>query len=846
MLKALAHIECAWILCGVATGVATPAQDAGIFPGHIYPVGAPPTAIASGDLNRDGIPDLVTANMLADSVSVILGVGDASFGPPTLHPVGIRPVDVSIGDMNNDGNLDLVVANSWGTATSVSETVSVLLGDGLGGLGAASFFSASTLPTSIETEDFDGDGSLDVVFSKWNGTGGVNVLLGDGTGALTLWHTITVGKQTDVVRVAEFNADGRPDLVIVTRGGKPFVVMNLGQGFANPVKVGVKGVTLVVGDADGDGNEDLVSGYAGGISFLPGNGTGGFGAPVFAPESYGTLLALEDISRDGVADLIMLEATHYVTIAIGDGQGPSYPERERYAAHWAQDATPSDFDGDGRLDLAVTGGSGVTILVSGDDGLDGSRHFLAGLRPESATVADLNNDGAPDLVLIDTYSQPILLTLLADGQGGFGPATQVFLSNPSMRGIAAGDFDGDGLADLVATGYTDAVSLFQGLGNGQFLSPVTYPVGYGPNGIVVVDVNHDQFPDALTANYGGHSVSVLLGTGDGGFALPSLDFPASKGPSRIAFGDLNGDGELDLVTNSHLSSSIALLFGDGSGSFGPPVPMVVPPLPRGVALGDADGDGALDLFVGSPFAHKLAVYLGDGRGGFGVPSVLEFPLGDLDHIVPSDFDADGNLDLALAGCGLTILFGRGDGNFRDPEWFPGGCGPTLAVADLDRDGRNDVVAEYTLGGTVAVLYNQALQPQGLQPFGTGTPGPIGPGGMSANHSPRVGDEDFALTCTNLSPMTRGVGVLSELSSLAGYYPFQGGPLFHVVPAAPGTQMLPFRSDASGFGWMPLPIPDEPALAGAVLHAQAFWPAYDDPWTSTPEYSSMGLEITIGP
>jgi len=188
------------------------------------------SALATGDFNGDGKPDLVTANPNTDSVSVFLGNGDGTFSQQRDIPVGRNPIAVAVGDMNGDGFTDIVAANSN------SGNVSILLGDGLGGFQAAFNFAVAPNPSSLTLGDFNNDGRLDVAVTS-AGTNTVSVLLNAGSAfmasevePLALIRTLPaatfgVGSNPGGLVAGDFNGDLLLDLVTVDRGSNSLSVL---------------------------------------------------------------------------------------------------------------------------------------------------------------------------------------------------------------------------------------------------------------------------------------------------------------------------------------------------------------------------------------------------------------------------------------------------------------------------------------------------------------------------------------------------------------------------------------------------------------------------------------------
>ncbi len=195
-----------------------------------YPVGRRPFSAVAADFDGDGRFDLAIANKEDGSVSVLLGTGGLSaFRPQLVFGAGNSPVALAVGDFNRDGRIDLAAVNL------TDSTVSVLLGNGSGRFGGRKAFAVgagagSSLPSSIATADFDGDGNVDLaVVNNAIGTerGTVSILRGTGDGSFGSPVTFEVGGTPCWVAVGDFNRDGRPDLAVVNHeDGTVSVLLN--------------------------------------------------------------------------------------------------------------------------------------------------------------------------------------------------------------------------------------------------------------------------------------------------------------------------------------------------------------------------------------------------------------------------------------------------------------------------------------------------------------------------------------------------------------------------------------------------------------------------------------------
>jgi hypothetical protein len=225
------------------------------FAAHVdYATGALPYSVAVGDFNGDGIKDLVTADQLADTVSVLLGDGSGGFGAKTDFATGTGPHSVAVGDFNGDGIKDLV------TADIGADTVSVLLGDGSGGFAAKTDFATGAGPRWVAVGDFNADGQQDLVTAN-NGGNTVSVLLGNGNGTFQVKTDYAAGAGAYSVAVGDFNGDGKQDLAVANANANTGSVL-LGNGdgtFAAKTDfvTGALPLSVVVGDFNSDGRQEL-------------------------------------------------------------------------------------------------------------------------------------------------------------------------------------------------------------------------------------------------------------------------------------------------------------------------------------------------------------------------------------------------------------------------------------------------------------------------------------------------------------------------------------------------------------------------------------------------------------
>ncbi len=346
-------------------------------------------------------------------------------------------------------------------------------------------------------------------------------------------------------------------------------------------------------------------------------------------------------------------------------------------------------------------------------------------------VADCNRDGNPDIVVAcgtccgsspDPRSGHVAV-LLGDGKGNFraGPGAPIKVG-PSVRKLALGDLNGDGAVDVVAAEHdTYDVTVLLGDGRGGFRpgTPVASGSGSRPHthDIALADVNGDGHLDVITTSANDNAIPVLLGDGRGGFApAPGSPFATGRHPyDGISVRDLNGDGFADIAAPLLAAGKIGILWGDGRGGFVSAADARYPvgERPGYTAAGDVNGDGYADVLATHDDVGMVDVLLGGAAGKFvfaeGSPVRLTTAVWGIDL---GDIDGDGDLDAALGaamGGDPVILLGDGRGGFVEARGAVTGSGQSpsyVTLADLDRDGRLDLVTGNYASGDVSVYLSR--------------------------------------------------------------------------------------------------------------------------------------------
>ncbi len=666
-------------------------------------------AVAQGDFNKDGKPDVVVLDQKLQTAVLMLGNGAGGFtssGTNNTCSVGANPTGIVAADLNNDGKLDIAIVNQ-GT-TGVAGVVTVCLGNGDGTFGAASSYQAADFgvvttpnPVAIAAGDLNNDGKIDLVVAL--NSNAYSTLRGNGNGTFQLPSTQILFNLTNptAIAIADMNKDGKADIVVTTSD----VSVLLGNGdftFGAPATYSVSGwlYGIAVADLNGDGQPDVITTntFENEICVLLNKGSGQLGPVVrYAVETAPYSIAVGDFNSDQSADVVVANngiagAGGTVTVAYGNGDGSlraaySYATNPPGIGSQSRAVVTGDFNNDGRTDIATLfAGDSVSILIADlNYGFQRLATYVAGNYSGDQVVAlaaaDVNGDGNLDLVVVGLKQIDVLL---GKGDGTFQPPIVRTIQAGTTHGVALADVNGDGKVDLIYTWASAAqndIAVCFGNGDGTFQSPALYTVGSYPYSVIAVDVNNDQKLDLVTANASG-TLAYLKNNGDGTFAA-AQQLTTGGYTSGVAAIDVNHDGNMDLV-----------------------------------AMNSGNGD---------PTKAGLSFFLGHGNGTFDL-AVQRATGVTLSSIVSADFRNTGNGDVAVAGGESVFVFwGTQDGSAPiNPSKFSGGAAPwSIAAADLLAGGSSDIVLGQgsdrvvllpNLGGTRPVLtpsanpsvYNQSV------------------------------------------------------------------------------------------------------------------------------------------
>jgi hypothetical protein len=620
-------------------------------------------SVAIGDINRDGVADLAVADSVADIVTILPGVGAGLFGKRVDLACGNTTAQVALGDLNNDGNPDVVAANEG------EATISVLLGHGDFTFDAQVKYPVGEDPCYSRIADLDRDGLLDVAVANEH-SNSISILLGTGGGVLAPHVEYGTALDPRSVTTGDLNEDGILDLAV--------------PAF--------------------DAHQ---------ISILIGRGDGTFAPHVdFDSHDCPWAITLSDFNRDQHLDVATANVcTHDISVFLGNGTGRFDTRSDIPAGALTRFLRSGDMNRDGRPDLAVCNEGAHTLNVFLGNG-DGTFGALASMPVDStdgsAAVTDLNGDGTPDLAI------PLLsgsIGLYWNRGDGTIAASSELPGSGGFRSILTGDWNGDHFVDLVVRSESaGTLAFYRGTGHGAFDAPTQIPLTGRAEGVTSADMDGDEHLDLVVGQGQPNAVVVLRGRGDGTFESQT-PFPVAGEPSSLETGDWNADGEPDvavglvIIFNPFLyGGEVDVLLGDGAGALTQGPRQATTRQVSDLAFHDADHDGVLDLlvtsfdFFGTLFSIQQVGYLttlhSDGGGGFVVQGE-RFVGSDPGSMILRDVDGDARVDVLLRNgrpAGISVMPAVEGGEFGARTTFGSGIIGGVSAADWDGDGDIDVVA----------------------------------------------------------------------------------------------------------------------------------------------------------
>jgi RHS repeat-associated protein len=708
---------------------------------------------ASGDVNGDGQLDLVVTRVGGSTITLAVDTF-AGFGynpqfstTNRMIQLGQRAESIRLVDVDGDAKLDIVTANR------LDGTVSVLKGDGHGEFGVPVNYVVGAEPVSLVVADLNGDSYLDIATAD-NAANTITFLLGLGNGSFAgagtiPWEHGRLHEFGRYLAAPDMNGDGRVDLVTSNGEAQSLsVFLNLGFGvFSSPLTHALPNYTgpLAAGELNGDLRVDfaVTSDVAAKVTLLFGDGAGQFASTrEFSTSFPPGVIEIAELNSDSVPDLLAGSSQSLaVALLASDGNG-NWIQTDAAVGMSTQSIVLNDFSEDGVVDVFIASQGNQIGSVNGIGVVE--RWPYGELRlvppqvvwrlydeagsPNRKSLADINADGRLDLVFTSLVTElPKTVVMLADDRGGFGEpivsdSTFMRPADYSSPKWTTGDLNNDGHLDLIGVFMSDAygshpyVGVQSGDGQGHFSAPRELAQLNNPNteSLAVGDWNNDGFLDVVAANTQTTigdplvpTLSILLGSAEGNLSLSQdvtllLTGSAFLRPNHVAMEDVSGDGNVDIVVAGYAgfsTNSIMIFLGKGDGQFlgTRNVPIATNfnqgNYPQFLSLSDVNLDGRIDILTANRATENaVSIFMNLGNGDFADQRDVDVG-GDAQSLFVADIDLDGLTDIVTGNLddSVSIALGAGGGGYRPAQLFYAG-GLVQGVTDLNGDSMLDMIA----------------------------------------------------------------------------------------------------------------------------------------------------------
>ena len=484
---------------------------------NTYRTGRYPSLVAVGYFNNDSHLDIVVSNYYDKNVGVLFGYGNGSFTKQKTYSTGGQPTAIVVNDINNDNFSDIVVL------VQDPNSVRILLSYGNGSFAKPRSLSVHSGLMSVAVGDVNNDMFMDIIVS--DNYYEINVFLGYGNGSFRAPIRISVRFSSAFTTVVDFNNDSRLDIVLVNTNEGIGILLGLGNGSFvehRNYSVGCSPIFAAVVDLNNDTHLDIVTVnlMSSNITFLLGDGTGSFTTLAkYRTMRFPKYAVIGDFNNDARMDIIVSHSnSDTLSLLLGK---LNHVFRRQTTLRTGHDSPPQalatgDFNNDTHSDILFlnshTNSLGV-FLGHTNGSFSAPIPSPTDSSPSLIAVGHLDNDVHLDVVVL--YSNHSTIGIhLGNGNGSFVNHTTYSIGDHSQpKSVSVADFDNDGISDIIIVDYdVSNVLVFIGYGNGSFTVAKRIKIGYGthPFLLAVGDYNNDRKLDFAVGNYDTDNLEIHL------------------------------------------------------------------------------------------------------------------------------------------------------------------------------------------------------------------------------------------------------------------------------------------------------------------------------------------------
>ncbi|CAF3699203.1 unnamed protein product [Rotaria sp. Silwood1] len=691
---------------------------------YVTGTGLHPSSVAVGDLNNDGVSDIVAANLGTNTIEIFLDYNKENFISSSilqLNPYSL-PQYVIVADFNEDSSLDIAVV------TYYDHSLNVFLGLGNGSFGEKLVYllPSESFPAAVASGNFNQDDRMDIVIGS-DGTNDISVFLSFDylTFSTHVIYTDYLNAVLNCIATGDLDNDHILDLVVCNSVANTIIVfLGYGNGsFLEKISYSTgKGSSpyfLVVDDFNNDKNLDILvtNRDTDSVGLFLGYGNGSFQSQISYPTgdlSWPISVATDDFNSDTLLDFVVANSgSNIIGVFFGNGDG-TFQEQIKY--RMINGTNPvwisvNDMNNDGILDIIVAyfRGDNVGILLGSEDGTFGNQIILptgSNSGPISIAIADFNNNNGMDIAVANYFSKNIFI-FFGYGNGTFSLETMIFeTSYSSLVAIVAADINNDTVFDILivdADEKNSSIGIFYGLGNGNFTLQTVYSTGFNSNQrmIVIGDYNNDGKLDLAIPYFNQNSIGIMLQHSVQPFGpYTTFTLDDNTHPFSVVVADFNDDHQQDIAVANFGTDNICILLGNGNGNFADQMTYSTGTQsgPSSISVGDFNNDHHFDIVVTNFRANNVLILLGYGNGAF--LCVTNYSTGISSSpfsVAVADLNKDNHLDLVVANWGtnnIIVLYGLDNATFTNLTFYSLGYNASprsVAIGDINNDNLLDIV-----------------------------------------------------------------------------------------------------------------------------------------------------------